>query len=65
MYSLYYTLKWNKLHKTCKKSFRHCNRNHSSGTRHVVPQAVYNMVINIEQFVNEKSVQVATDYTIN
>ena len=39
------------------------NRNHSSGTsytRHVVPQAVYET---IEQFVNEKLVQDATDYT--
>ena len=27
---LHSQLKWNKLHKTCKKSFRHSTRNHSN-----------------------------------
>ena len=63
------SLKWNKLHKACKKSFRHCTRNHSSGTSTQDMQkfsAVYTIIILLwEQFVNGKFVQGETDCTIH
>ena len=43
-------LKWNKLHKSCKKNLGTLNRNHSGGTsytRHVVPEAVYKNILSI------------------